>query len=183
MKKLLFIVFSILNSILFAQNIDDDLQKREKRVDSLTIVLKKENIENENISFLQDARKALKSSVSEVLQLENFNNKQMQKVLLNPLQDYYSAFDYESNGKKGNSLRFGFEFKEDFIQHYKIVEVLLLGKISDKQYDVLIEYQKKKLKLISDYIDRNLKRLGITKEQYENLSDKDIELLEKNFIY
>ena len=48
-------------------------EKREKKVDSLTIVMKNENIENENVSFLQDARKVLKSSVTEVLKLENFD--------------------------------------------------------------------------------------------------------------
>ena len=181
MKRIFIILFTFINLTIFGQNIDDILTKRSLKTDSLAIELQKYNIEDEQVTYLQNARKTLKSVVNEILKLENFNNKPMQKVLLKPIQDYYEAFNVEKDGKKINTLNYGFENKEDFIYSYKISEALLLSKLIDKQYSVLILDSERKLKELTNYINQNLKRLGITKEQYDKLSENDKRLLEKQF--
>lgn len=100
MKKLLlfFFVFSFKYNFIWANY--GWCAKKDIKIDSLTSILENENITSEKVVYLQNARKELKSSVNEILKLENFKNKEMQKVLLTPLEDYYNAFDYEYKGRK-----------------------------------------------------------------------------------
>lgn len=99
MKKLYLILFLFLFEISFGQNVDEILNKRIAKADSLTIELEKYNIHDNKIIYLQKARKVLKSTIESVLQLENFNNKTMQRILMKPLTEYYDAFNVESNKK------------------------------------------------------------------------------------
>lgn len=181
MKKLHFILVIFIFGISFGQNFDKILNKRISKADSLTIELEKYNIQDDKIIYLQKARKVLKSTIESVLELENFNNKKMQKVLMNPLTEYYDAFNVENNKKTTNTLRYGFEKKEDFINHYKAAEALLLSKLIDLQYQALINDAQRLINEANDYINRNLKRLGITVEEYERLSENDKKLLGKSF--
>lgn len=181
MKKLYLILFLFLFEISFGQNVDEILNKRIAKADSLTIELEKYNIHDNKIIYLQKARKVLKSTIESVLQLENFNNKTMQRILMKPLTEYYDAFNVESNKKITNTLSYGFEKKENFISHYKIAEALLLSKLIDLQYQALINDAQRLINETNAYINRNLKRLGITVEEYEKLSENDKKLLEKSF--
>lgn len=105
----------------------------------------------------------------------------MQRILMKPLTEYYDAFNVESNKKITNTLSYGFEKKENFISHYKIAEALLLSKLIDLQYQALINDAQRLINETNAYINRNLKRLGITVEEYEKLSENDKKLLEKSF--
>lgn len=181
MKKLYPILFVFLFGISYAQNVDEILNKRIAKADSLTIELEKYNIQDDKIIYLQKARKVLKLTVESVLQLEDFSNKTMQKVLMKPLTEYYDAFNVENNKKITNTLSYGFEKKENFINHYKIAEALMLSKLIDLQYQALINDAQRLINETNAYINRNLKRLGITVEEYEKLSENEKKLLEKSF--
>lgn len=181
MKKIYTIFLCLLSITVFGQNTDELLTKRSLKTDSLKVELQQRNIENEQIKYLENARKTLKNVVAEILNLENFNNKPIQKTLMKPLSEYYDAFNVKREGKIINTLRFGFEKKEDFITHYKISEALLLSDLIDKQYSALLDDSKKDYDAINNYIIKNLKRLGMTMEQYDKLSDNDRKIVEKQF--
>ncbi|UWX61379.1 hypothetical protein N0B40_03665 [Chryseobacterium oranimense] len=182
MKRIfIFLLFSLFFEISYGQNVNEILNKRSVKTDSLRLELQKYNIQDDKVEYLQNARKVLKSTVDDVLKLEDFNNKTLQKVLMKPLTEYYDAFNFESNKKIINTLRYGFENKEDFINHYKASEALLLGKLIDRQYQALIDDSQRVIDEVNMYISKNLKRLGITIEEYEKLSENDKELLEKSF--
>ncbi|CEJ68854.1 hypothetical protein BN1195_01145 [Chryseobacterium oranimense G311] len=182
MKRIfIFLLFSLFFEISYGQNANEILNKRSVKTDSLRLELQKYNIQDDKVEYLQNARKVLKSTVDDVLKLEDFNNKTLQKVLMKPLTEYYDAFTFESNKKIINTLRYGFENKEDFINHYKASEALLLGKLIDRQYQALIDDSQRVIDEVNMYISKNLKRLGITIEEYEKLSENDKELLEKSF--
>ncbi|SHM70402.1 hypothetical protein SAMN05444360_11621 [Chryseobacterium carnipullorum] len=182
MKRIfIFLLLSIFFGISYGQNVDEILNKRSLKTDSLTLELQKYNIQDNKVKYLQNTRKVLKSVVDDVLKLENFNNKTMQKVLMKPLTEYYDAFNVERDKKTTNTLRYGFKNKEDFINHYKAAEALLLGKLIECQYQALIDDAQRVVDEVNIYIDRNLKRLGMTIEEYEKLSENDKKLLEKSF--
>lgn len=181
MKKFHLILVIFIFGISNGQNVDKILNKRIAKADSLTIELEKYNIQDYKITYLQEARKVLKSAVDNVLELENFNNKTMQRVLMKPLMEYYDAFNVESDKKITNTLSYGFEKKENFINHYKAAEALLLSKLIDLQYQALINDAQRLINETNAYINRNLKRLGISVEEYEKLSENDKKLLEKSF--
>lgn len=182
MKRIfIFLLFNSFFGVFYGQNVEELLTKRSLKADSLTLELKKFNIQDNKVIYLQSARKVLKSVTDDILKLENFNNKTMQKVLMKPLTDYYDAFNVEIDKKTTNTLKYGFEKKDDFINHYKVSEALLLGKLIDSQYLALIADSQRVVDEVTIYINRNLKRLGITIEEYEKLSENDKKLLEKTF--
>lgn len=186
MKKILSIFLFLSSIVLSAQNtetgIDKILEERRLKVDSLASEVEKRQIIDTQLDFLNEALEAMSPIVKDVLSLDNFNNAALQKTLIKPLAEkYYNVFNYESEGKKGNSLKYGFDNKEDFSAHYKMVEALLLSKIVMQQYSVLLDYHKKSLQRTEDYINRNLKALGISRADYDNLSDNDAIILEKQF--
>lgn len=181
MRKVFVIFLCLLGITVFGQEIDEILTKRNLRTDSLKIELKKKYIESDDVKYLEDARETLKNVVENIINLEDFNNKSMQKALMKPLDRYYDAFNVKKGNEIINTLRFGFEKKEDFIAHYKVSEALLLSKLIAKQYSTLVDDAKKEYNIISSYIKRNLKRLGISMEQYEKLSENDRKILEKQF--
>ncbi|SHF07407.1 hypothetical protein [Chryseobacterium sp. OV279] len=182
MKRIfIFSLLSMFFGISYGQNVDETLNKRSIRTDSLTLELQKYNIQDNKVEYLQNARKVLKSAIDDVLKLEDFNNKTMQKVLMKPLTEYYDAFNVERDKKTINTLRYGFKNKEDFVSHYKAAEALLLSKLIDLQYQALIDDAQRVIDEVNMYISRNLKRLGMTIEEYEKLSENDKKLLEKSF--
>lgn len=182
MKRIfIFSLLSIFFGISYGQNVDETLNKRSIRADSLTLELQKYNIQDNKVEYLQNARKVLKSAIDDVLKLEDFNNKTMQKVFMKPLTEYYDAFNVERDKKIINTLRYGFKNKEDFVNHYKAAEALLLSKLIDLQYQALINDAQRVIDEVNMYIGRNLKRLGMTIEEYEKLSENDKRLLEKSF--
>lgn len=182
MQKIFIFSLLIISTLSNGQNIDEILEERSLKTDSLTIEMQKLNIQDEQVIYLQKARETLKTTANDILKLENFNNKIMQKALMKPLLKYYDAFNIEKDGKITNTLGYGDKSKEDFIYyHYKIPEALLLTKLIEKQYYALISYDESNIKILTNYINNNLKRLGITREQYEKLSENDKKLLEKKF--
>ncbi|MCT2562193.1 hypothetical protein [Chryseobacterium herbae] len=182
MKRIfIFSLLSMFFGISYGQNVDEILNKRSVRTDSLTLELQKYNIQDNKVEYLQNARKVLKSAIDDVLKLEDFNNKTMQKVLMKPLTEYYDAFNVERDKKTINTLRYGFKNKEDFVSHYKAAEALLLSKLIDLQYQALIDDAQRVIDEVNMYISRNLKRLGMTIEEYEKLGENDKKLLEKSF--
>ncbi|WP_234110562.1 MULTISPECIES: hypothetical protein [Chryseobacterium] len=186
MRKLFSILLFLSSIVLSAQitetSVEKILEERRLKVDSLATEVDKLQIIDTQLNFLTEALEAISPIVKDVLSLDNFSNPAIQKTLIKPLAEkYYSAFNYESEGKKGNSLKYGFVNKEDFSAHYKIVEALLLSKIVMQQYSVLLDYHKKSLQRTEDYINRNLKALGISRADYDNLSENDAIILQKQF--
>lgn len=182
MQKIFIFFLLIISTLSNGQNIDEILEKRSLKTDSLTIELQKLNIQDEQVIYLQNARKTLKITINDILKLEDFNNKIMQKALMEPLLKYYDAFNVEKGGKITNTLGYGDKSKEDFIYyHYKIPEALLLTKLIDKQYSVIISHAERNIEKLTNNLNNNLKRLGITHEQYEKLSKNDKKILEEKF--
>lgn len=181
MKKIINICFLLISLCSFSQNIDDILYLRTQKTDSLNIELQRKNIQDKDILYLQNARKELKIVINKIISLENFNNKPLQKALIDSLYDYYDAFNFENEGKISNVLKYGFEKKDDFIYSYKINEALLLSKIIKKQHESIIKYLNKEVETINNNINKNLKRLGMSRTQYENLNENDQKILETQF--
>lgn len=181
MKKFLTLFIVFISIFTFAQNLDKIIARDSMLTDSLQKQMQIYEVIDSKVEYLQKARIILKSSVNEVLNLENFNNKVMQKALLKPLTEYFEAFDVVRNKKKSNLLKYGFENKEDFIRYYKAVEGTILNKTIDLQYEALISGAKNDIKMLNDHINKNLKRLGISRAEYDALNENDRKLIEKKF--
>lgn len=182
MKKILLIFGLLIFSCSFAQKYETDTLIMERRqVDSVNIVLAKDGISSSDLEYLMEAQRLVKPTIESILKLEDFQNEKMQDVLLNPLSDYHDAFNYGSKEHSKNFLRFGFDDKEKFIKWYQLAERLLLNKIRLLQSALIIKKNQAYLAKYEVFLNRNLKRLGMTRAQFEALSDNDVEILEKQF--
>ena len=152
-----------------------------RQVDSMNIVLAKKGIISSDLKYLMEAQRLVKPTIESILKLENFQNEKMQDVLLNPLSSYYDAFNFGEKEQNKNFLRFGFEDKEKFIRWYQLAERLLLNKIRQLQSALIIKKYQANIDKYEIYLNRNLKRLGMTRTQFDALSDNDVEILEKQF--
>lgn len=186
MKKLISIILLVTSTALSAQiseiNTDNTAQKARAKVDSLAAELIKLKISDPELNFLNEALTALPPLVKDVLSLDHFDSVPLQRALIKPLADkYYSAFDFESESQKYNGLRYGFDNKETFREYYQLVESLLLTKISLRQYAILTAYYEQSIQMADDYINQNLKALGMTRAEFDKLSEKDAAIIEKQF--
>lgn len=202
MKKIL-ILFCFLSIYTFAQN-NDELAKK---LDSLEIVenkcletkdydfckdmtanaqekiyeeLYEQNVKeiNElglydaNIEYLEKKRKSFIENYSKLLELDNYNNIDIQNAILQPYNEKYN------NGKK---LSFTFDNKEEIKSFIKSISNILLRKIVVKQLELIIHHNTKEYQKIEEYINKNLKRLNISRKTFDEMSDNDKEILWKSF--
>lgn len=113
-----------------------------------------------------------------LLSIDDLSNKEVQKAILQPFADkYYNYFTFENNTGKTNVLTYGYSRREDLEGKLKIAEAVMLRNILDKELAVLDIA----LSEIKTYINSNLKRLKIPRENFDKMSSNDKDLLWKTF--
>lgn len=127
-------------------------------------------LKNTNVEFLETKQKDFNETFSKFLEINDYTKHYIQDAIQK---------DYNTKYKNSKYIRFNNE-KEviNFINeinraYYSRINYLML--ISVKNF-----YAKKVSKL-EQYKIRNLKRLNITEKQYNSLSEKDKDLLWKEF--
>ncbi|AQY21445.1 hypothetical protein AB406_0487 [Riemerella anatipestifer] len=202
MKKL-FLLFVFCSSFIYAQ----DKDQLFKKLDSLGIVenkcletkdydfcrdmiadtreeiyeeLYKQNVKEINelglydasIEYLENKRKSFIENYSKLLELDNYDNIDIQNAILQPYDEKYN------NGKK---LSFVFENKEGIKSFIKSISNTLLRKILRKQLELIVNYRTEEYQRIEKYINKNLKRLNISRKTFDEMSDNDKAVLWKSF--
>jgi len=111
-----------------------------------------------------------------IINMDELPSVSVQKALVKDYYNKYSYLFYDKDSKK-NNLIVGLKSKEQFRDYLEILNNYL--ELNSSLFiDDLI---KKNNKLYDDYINRNLKRLNIKKEEFEKMSEKDKETLLKIF--
>lgn len=119
---------------------------------------------------------------NKILELDNLDNKQVQKALVeNYAKEYYDLFNYTYEGKKHNMLLYGFDSKEEFKNYIDNTYHYILNDTSLKINRKISDFYKKEWNDQELYINSNLKRLGIKRETWDKMSENDKDLLWKTF--
>jgi len=168
MKKITFL-FILISGFIFSQErvnlLDDevkilkeDLKKQKSKYDSL-------HLKNDDFNI----------QYSKLLELNDFSIYEIQKAIVNNFYEKYkffpemekgfNKFDNEVDVKNYiNKVNYSFDF---ILWQDLIIEIK--------------NYYKDKIDKLEDYKNKNLKRLGISIEQYNKLSENDKNLLWKEF--
>lgn len=178
MKKML-LLFILFSSYIHSQiNIDSLLTKRQEIVFSINNNIKELNLQSEIIRDCDKAIQRFNDVKRELLSIDDLSNKQLQKIIIQPLADEYGDyFTIKSEGKEVNTLKYGFESKASLENQLKIIEATLLGNVFEKKYRLIIDYNNS----LENYINKNLKRLGISRKSWDDMTDNDQNLLIDKF--
>ena len=178
MKKITFL-FILISGFIFSQErvnlLDDevkilkeDLKKQKSKYDSL-------HLKNDEIDYTIKMQNDFNIQYSKLLELNDFSIYEIQKAIVNNFYEKYKFFP---------------EMEKGFNKFYNAVDVKnYINKVNYSfdfilWQDLIIEiknYYKDKIDKLEDYKNKNLKRLGISIEQYNKLSENDKNLLWKEF--
>ena len=143
-------------------------------------LINEKNLQNEITQECDRVLNKFHEVKRELLSITDYSNKQLQKIIIDPLTnyEYYDYFNTKNGGtKEVNTIKYGYTNRKDIEEQLKINEAVLLGNIYNKKSAVYNEY----LTTVDNYINRNLKRLGITREIWDSMSDNDRNLLIDKF--
>ena len=173
------VIMLFISSCAYSQNdLDSLLVEQQSLLDFTNKSIKEYNLENDVTVECDEVLRRFKEVKRELLSIDDISNKPLQKIVLQPLaEEYYDYFTLSSEGKKINTLQYGFEKRSDLERQIKLMEGALIGNIFVKKNKIIIDYHT----AIDNYVDKNLKRLGISRETWKNMSDNDAELLMKKF--
>ena len=179
MKNFLLFLFFHLSLFLFSQTENDSLNIRYEQ--QLT-EYKNLNTYDSNIEKIIRCIKDFNQTYSKLLEIQDLKNINLQKALINNFAEKYSdLFIISKEGKKINWLQYGFESKKDISEYIQIGDGFLKYKLILAVSDLIIDKKEKEVAAFENYLIINLKRLGISREDYENLSQKDKDLLWEKF--
>lgn len=201
--KLAIFIFSFLSTLLYSQinesltnQLDSLLSQDSKCLETneydycmdKTAVLKREifnkmqkqntddlnrlQLSSSSIDYLTEKRENFILNYSKLLELDSFNNLSIQNAIIKPYSEKYD------NGK---DLSFKFESKTDVNSFIVKISDILQRRIIEEQFKVLGEHYKTKVTKTEMYINKNLKKLNISRKTYDEMSDNDKEILWKSF--
>lgn len=153
---------------------------RQEKVKYVNTLINEKNLQNEITQECDRVLNKFHEVKRELLSITDNSNKQLQKIIIDPLNDYeyYNYFNTKNGGtKEVNTIRYGYTNRNDIEEQLKINEVVLLSNIYNKKSAVYNDH----LTIVQNYIDKNLKRLGISKKVWDNMSDNDRNLLIDKF--
>ena len=178
MKKITFL-FILISGFIFSQErvnlLDDevkilkeDLKKQKSKYDSL-------HLKNDEIDYTIKMQNDFNIQYSKLLELNDFSIYEIQKAIVNKFYEKYKFFPEMEKGfnKFDNAVDV-----KNYINKVNYSFDFILWQ------DLIIEiknYYKDKIDKLEDYKNKNLKRLGISIEQYNKLSENDKNLLWKEF--
>ncbi|MBV8326623.1 hypothetical protein [Chryseobacterium sp.] len=147
---------------------DDDLylryEKAKFQFDSLRLY-------DRNIELRQSHREDLKLAYGKMLNLENYSSLPLQNALL---KDYFIKY-------REQPLKVKFDNREQVESRIGMFDEAYVATITLMYLKNLKNFWELHVQKMDEYIDRNLKRLNVSKKEFEDLSDNDKELLWKEF--
>lgn len=172
MKKHIIFIFLFLSVSIYSQ--ETNLEKKVK-VQAIYDKIKKEfdslKLHSAQADFDEERRVDFRKAYSKLLELDDFTSLAVQNALLKDYKDKYNLKPLEKR----------FENKEEVIKRIDELQLrftaslaLLYSKDVSKHYDELN-------KAYDNYLQRNLKRLNLSKDEFDKLTEKDKDLLWKEF--
>lgn len=179
MKKLL-ILFVLISGFAFGQTEIDTIINNRKETRVKIFQIAKELGGNDYVfSDFDNVVSVFEKVKKELLSIQDLNNKQLQKIVVEPLTEhrYFDYFTQTSDGKSETMIKYGFTDRDLLIRQIKLMEAVMLGNIIDKELAII----KKRLNERDLFIQNNLKRLGITIKQWDDMTESDRKILVKKF--
>lgn len=147
---------------------DDELYARYIRVKYQFDSLK---LHNNSIERAEIKRENVKQAYSKLLSLDNFNSLKIQNALLN---DYFLKY-------KEKPLTHKFNNRAEVEKRIGLIDEAYVSSIALMYLNVIMKHLEQSVQTMNDYIDTNLKRLNLTRKEFEELSDNDKEIIWKEF--
>ncbi|KAA2223096.1 hypothetical protein [Chryseobacterium sediminis] len=180
--KFAFILMLMLSGLLAAQELQSDSLKRDfkkyERDDELYLGYEKAKhqfdslkLYNKNIELRELKRKAVKEAYGKLLNLESYSSLKVQNALLN---DYFVKYKEGPLTKKFNT-------REEVEKRIGLYDEAFAATIGLMYLESSKEHMELQVKIFNDYIEKNLKRLGLTRKEFDALSENDREALWKEF--
>ena len=184
--KNLILIFLLITQNIFSQTKPDSIiiqkEKIEKSYEKSLNEYEKIVKHDDEVERYISAEKEFFVTFNKLKHLDNLSNKQLQKALIQDyVNEYYDLFQFVNNGKKVNFLMYGFENKDDLDEYIDNAYYFLLTKTSILISDKVIAQLEKEVKEEDIYINKNLKRLGIKRSEWDNMSENDKDILWKTF--
>lgn len=180
MKTIPFLLLLVSSYAYSQTRIDSIIIDRQEKVKYVNTLINEKNLQNEITQECDRVLNKFHEVKRALLSITDYSNKQLQKIIIDPLTDYeyYDYFNTKNGGtKEVNTIKYGYTNRNDIEEQLKINEVVLLSNIYNKKSAVYNDH----LTIVQNYIDKNLKRLGISKKVWDNMSDNDRNLLIDKF--
>lgn len=135
----------------------------------------KENIQPDaNVERLISALEEFKPTYEKILRLDNLKNKNVQNALVSDYANKYGDLFIQTIDKRKVTYLFtNFENKSDVYDYIYKGTYMLKMDIHNRIFALV----KKDFEKMQIYINKNLKRFGISREDYQNMSQKDKDAL------
>lgn len=179
MRKLILFTLMLFCSYAYSQSrIDTLLVERKQAIEKVNSLAKDVGLHYADFVHFDLIITKFQNVKKELLSLDDVTNKQMQKILIQPLANEYNEYFILEDDKKGiSTLKYGFETREALEHQLKICEATLLNNILGKKLEMIHA----KSIAIDKYVNENLKRLNLSRETWDNMSDNDKDILLKKF--
>lgn len=139
-------------------------------------------LKNTNVDFLESALKEFRPNYSKLLQLDDLKNKILQKALLKNYSDkYLEAFNFIVQNLGKQKFLYGFDNKEDILNYIEFTEAFFMAKIGYLKNEIIYKFFEDVIENNENYINSNLKRLGVSRKEFDELSESDKNLLIEQF--
>ncbi len=129
----------------------------------------------EKVERIISAINELRPTYNKILEMEN-PSVNVQKALVKDYASKYQDLFYKDEQKKENYLKVGLG-KENYKKYLDLLESIMEIKAVKSINEIYIEYYDLK----AAYIDQNLKRLNITRAEFDAMSEKDQQTLINTF--
>ncbi|WP_312342687.1 hypothetical protein [Chryseobacterium binzhouense] len=123
-----------------------------------------------NVERLISALEEFKPTYEKILRLDNLKNKNVQNALISEYANKYGdLFIHTVNKRKVTYLFTSFDNKSDVYDYINKGAYMLKMDIHNRMFALI----KKDFEKMQIYINQNLKRFGISREDYEKMSQND----------
>ena len=141
------------------------LEIKQKELDEL-------NLNSLNLTYLKNRKNEFITSYSKILNLDNFDNINVQNALIAGYSEKYEG---------GKFISYKFDNKKQVEKYILRFSDVFTEKIVQEQLKILNNYYENEVKKTEDFLNRNLKRLNISRTKFDEMSENDQEILWREF--
>lgn len=168
-KLLLFILFPFL---IFSQETNEEWH--QVYLDKVKLY-REDFYQNEKIEKIISAIKELRPTYNKIIEMDQ-PSINIEKAIVKDYASKYSDLFYRDNQKKENFLRVGVG-KNSYDDYLSTLENFLELKAIMAINDLYIQYDESR----NAIINQNLKKLNITRKEFDSMSEKDQQILINTF--